>query len=101
MPTRKNAHRVRATYTFIRAHSTEFDVEVMCRVLDVARSGYYAWPNDPMSRRAQEDARLLRLIRASFTASHALPVMASTAPRESSWICGRQAKPAVSIESLD
>lgn len=72
MPTRKNAHRVRATYTFIRAHSTEFDVEVMCRVLDVARSGYYAWLNDPMSRRAQEDARLLRLIRASFTASHGI-----------------------------
>ncbi len=72
MPTRKNAHRVRATYAFIRAHSTEFDVDVMCRVLDVARSGYYAWLNDPMSRRAQEDARLLRLVRASFTASHGI-----------------------------
>jgi putative transposase len=36
----------------------------------VARSGYYAWLQTPVSNRAQEDARLLRLIRASFAASH-------------------------------
>jgi putative transposase len=36
----------------------------------VARSGYYAWLHEPLSKRAQEDARLLRLIRASFAASH-------------------------------
>jgi hypothetical protein len=34
------------------------------------RSGYYAWLYEPISHRAQEDARLLRLIRASFVASH-------------------------------
>lgn len=41
----------------------------MCRVLGVAPSGYYAWRERPLSNRAIEDARLLRLIRASFTAS--------------------------------
>jgi len=35
----------------------------------VAPSGYYAWLKQPLSRRAHEDARLLRLIRASFVAS--------------------------------
>jgi putative transposase len=38
----------------------------------VARSGYYAWLNEPVSDRAQEDVRLLRLIRASFLASHGI-----------------------------
>jgi putative transposase len=44
----------------------------MCRVLGVAPSGYYEWFTYPISNRAQEDARLLRLIRASFTASHGI-----------------------------
>src|SRR5688572_5396040 len=42
----------------------------MCRVLGVAPSGYYEWLQQPISNRAQEDARLVRLIRASFIASH-------------------------------
>jgi putative transposase len=41
----------------------------MFRVLDVAPCGYYDWLKQPVSKRAQEVARLLRLIRASFTAS--------------------------------
>ena len=41
----------------------------MCRVLEVAPSGYYAWRQQPLSNHAQEDARLLRLLRASFNAS--------------------------------
>ncbi len=42
---------------------------MMCRLLDVAPSGYYAWLNTPISTRDREDARLLRLIRASFKES--------------------------------
>ena len=66
------AGKVRKIYRFIEAHRDEFSVEAMCRVLGVARSGYYAWLREPVSNRAQEDARLLRLIRASFTASHGI-----------------------------
>jgi putative transposase len=44
----------------------------MCRVLEVAPLGYYDWLLQPLSNRAQEDARLLRLIRASFIASHGI-----------------------------
>ena len=42
----------------------------MCRILGVAPSGYYAWLLTPLSAHAHEDALLLRLIQASFTASH-------------------------------
>ena len=42
----------------------------MCRVLRVTRSGFYAWLHTPLSERAIEDQRLLRLVRASYAASH-------------------------------
>ena len=41
----------------------------MCRVLAVARSGFYQWLHKPLSDRALEDQRLLELIRASCVAS--------------------------------
>ena len=47
-------------------------VKTLCRTLGVAPSGYYEWLKQPLSNRAQEDARLLRLIRASFTASQGI-----------------------------
>jgi putative transposase len=64
--------RVRSVYEFIKAHREQYSVQMMCRVLDVAQSGYYDWLQQPVSNRAQEDARVLRLIRASFTASHGI-----------------------------
>ena len=67
-----SARRVRSTYTFIQSQHDQFPVQLMCRVLGVAPSGYYAWLQQPLSNRAQEDARLLRLIRASCTASHGI-----------------------------
>jgi putative transposase len=69
MSTKPIAGRVRKTYEFIKAHRGEHSVQMMCRLLDVAPSGFYEWLKQPMSNRAQEDARLLRLIRASFEAS--------------------------------
>jgi len=41
----------------------------MCRILRVARAGFYAWLHKPLSDRAIEDLRLLELIRASYAAS--------------------------------
>lgn len=63
---------VRKTYEFIKRHQRQFPVEVLCRVLRVAPSGYYAWLKKPVSNRGLEDARLLRLIRASYTASQGI-----------------------------
>jgi putative transposase len=72
MSTRISASRVRARYEFIKAHRDHDSVQTMCRVLEVAPSGYYKWLKEPLSNRAQEDARLLRLIRASFVASQGI-----------------------------
>jgi len=41
-------------------------VRLLCRVLCVARSGYYAWRRRPESRRAQEDRALLAKLQVSF-----------------------------------
>jgi putative transposase len=49
-------------YTFIAAHRAQFRVGIMCRVLGVKRSGYYAWRKRTPSTRAQDDAALLALI---------------------------------------
>jgi len=53
-------------------HRHKHSAQVMCRLFGVAPSGYYAWLSQPTSDHAQEDARLLRLIRASFTASQGI-----------------------------
>lgn len=42
---------------------------VMCRILQVSRSGYYAWIDRPLSITAQDNERLVVLIRASHVAS--------------------------------
>lgn len=60
---------VRRKYEFIKSHQYEHSVQMMCQLLDVATSGYYAWLKKPVSDRAREDKRLVRLIRASFKAS--------------------------------
>ena len=72
MSTKPRIKRVRALYTFIKAQSGTFGVRMLCRVLDVTPSGYYAWLKKPLSRHASEDARLLGLIRASFIASQGI-----------------------------
>lgn len=69
MTKRVSAGRVRKAYQFIEAHCKEYPVQVLCEVLEVAPSGYYEWLKHPISNRAQEDARLLKLIRASFVVS--------------------------------
>lgn len=60
---------VRRKYEFIKANQEKYDTKMMCRLLGIARSGYYAWLRKPNSDRELEDKRLLRLIRASFEAS--------------------------------
>lgn len=70
MSNRRRSQGVRVRYAFIKAHRREFDTAVMCRLLDVSRSGFYEWLRKPLSDRALEDQRLLGLIRAAYTASH-------------------------------
>jgi len=51
-------------------HRQEYPLALMCRVLQVAHAGFYAWLQCPVSDRAKDDSRLLELIRNSYVASH-------------------------------
>lgn len=70
--TKLSAGRVRSTYEFINAQRGRHTVRMLCRTLGVAPCGYYKWLAQPLSKPATEDARLLGLIRASFTASQGI-----------------------------
>ncbi|MCR4427554.1 MAG: IS3 family transposase, partial [Firmicutes bacterium] len=56
----------------IKNHRSEFGVERMCRVLGVARSGFYSWLKRPDSARKQADAALVERIKAAFKRSREL-----------------------------
>ncbi len=58
-------------FRFIHEHAKQFSVRVMCRVLGVSASGYYAWCSRPESMRSREDRRLRTKIRVAFKRSRA------------------------------
>jgi len=68
----ETAVKVCRIYVFIKSQRRHHEVRTLCDLLDVTRSGYYAWLKELISNRARDDARLLRLIRASFAASHGI-----------------------------
>ena len=51
-------------YAFIRNHREAFPVGLMCQVLEVGTSGFYAWLKRPESLRSRENRRLLVEIKA-------------------------------------
>lgn len=55
-------------FLFIRVEKASYPVTVLCRVLEVTRSGYYAFEKRPLSDRAKTDAKLLVKIRAAHKA---------------------------------
>ncbi len=54
---------------FIWVWRQRYPVRLLCRVLGVSRSGYYAWCRRPVSRRTQANRRLVVAIRVAHTAS--------------------------------
>ena len=50
-------------YACIRAHREEYEFVLMCRVLQVSRSGYYAWARRGPTECEREDPRLRTYIR--------------------------------------
>lgn len=56
-------------YQFIEEHRDEYPVTLMCQVLEVARSGYYQWRKQPLSKRKMADLLLLMHIQDIFAES--------------------------------
>ena len=50
-------------YAFIERHEHEHSVRRMCKIMTVHPSGDYAWKVNPVSPRAQDDQRLLGLLK--------------------------------------
>ena len=56
-------------YAFIERHEHEHSVRRMCKIMTVHPSGYYAWKADPVSPRAQDDQRVLGLLKHAWLES--------------------------------
>lgn len=54
-------------YQFIEQYKSEFPVVVMCQVLEVSESGYYAWLKRPMCQHQREDAQIKQEIQQVFS----------------------------------
>jgi putative transposase len=57
-------------YRFVHEHRTVWPIGVQCRVLEVSRSGYYAWLGRPHSRTAQRRTQLTACIREIHARPH-------------------------------
>lgn len=57
-------------YRFIETEKATYPVTLLCTVLGVSRSGFYAWRQRPLSERAQADAALTRCIVTIHQESH-------------------------------
>jgi putative transposase len=53
-------------FQFIENHRGKFEVQIMCDVLNVSRSGYYSWRNRSASQRKMADAEYIELIKQFF-----------------------------------
>lgn len=57
-------------YQFIADHQAEFSVRLMCQLLNVSSSGYYAWRKRPVSEREMANQELLKEIKAVHEESY-------------------------------
>ena len=57
-------------YRFIEAEKAWYSIDQLCRVLNVARSGFYAWRQQPMKPRTLANQWLLTQIRACHQEFH-------------------------------
>jgi putative transposase len=59
-------------FQFIDDHREQFPVKLMCKVLKVSRSGYYAWRTRPISAREMANQKLYVLVKAVYDACEGL-----------------------------
>jgi putative transposase len=53
-------------FRFIHEHREEFDLEIMLRVLEVSKGGYYEWQKRPESKRAAKRKQLSQKVKTIF-----------------------------------
>ena len=58
-----------SAFRLIDAEKASYPVAMLCRMLGVSKSGYYAWRSRPPSKRSREDAALTAKIREIHTRS--------------------------------
>lgn len=78
-------------YACIHRHVGAFPIRLMCRVLVVSPTGYYAWRQRPPSARAQADTRLrvaIRTVHAASRQRYGSPRVYREL-RHQDWPCGR------------
>ncbi len=56
-------------FEFIDKHREAYPIMLMCRVLDVSRSGYYAWRKRETSEREMANEKLFGLIKTIYQQS--------------------------------
>lgn len=59
-------------FAWIKEHVSEFSVACMCNVLEVSRSGFYAWQKRPASKRALDREVLVQKIRVAHVQSRGI-----------------------------
>ena len=58
------------SFEFIRDHADHWPIRLMCRILEVSTSGYYAWRGRPESARASANRALLADLRRLHAEHH-------------------------------
>jgi len=53
-------------YSFVRDEAKNHSVEILCKVIDVSRSGYYAFISRSLSLRDEADQRLTPMVQEIF-----------------------------------
>jgi putative transposase len=56
-------------FRLIDAEKASYPVAMLCRMLEVSKSGYYAWRTRPSSKRSREDVNLTEKIREIYSRS--------------------------------
>ena len=59
-------------YAFIKEHMQEHPVRLMCQVLDIHPSGFYAWCANPLSVRSKESQAITSQIKQCWLESGAV-----------------------------
>ena len=59
-------------YAWIREHRDSFPLAVLCEVLEVSASGYYAWLDRPRSPRAERHAQIQAAVQQVHAQSHGI-----------------------------